>query len=1586
MSRESDRPLAKGRNGKDLRFYKEILGESLHKKVVRVAQETDNSAEAIYDQFETEIKDRINDFINNKSNKSIDKLMSFGIINKSDDGKYSVEDIALFKNEETYTLENIKNQMKIQQMNFMVANTELHKLLYSDPYQYSDELKRIKNFAAPRQILSYGNNLANSRYNVLYNNEGEDKLFNTNFNRDTINGATISDVLSDNEELEYTPFEETDGGGYITDKGKRYIKIKNGEWTDENEEQYIYDMAYMKRVLGVKLSPSELERWKKGNPNNQSNYTPEKPIVAGNKNMGRSYNDVILDKFALFPISFRMIHELNPTANMLKLYEKMINDDVDYVVYQTGRKVGAENVYQLYNKNGSFNEASLISEEEKKNPLGKQTVLTLPLSIFAIQTEVPTKENNEVTQGSQPTKLATMDFMQAGVPIDFMSEEPDFEKRFDEWTKLLDKSSYNNGDNLYNELKNNQALLEARIENGLEKLFKKLGIKKTGADSYILDKPELTFELLKEELLKREVNDNIVAALNGYEDGKFVLEAIPSYQQIRNILYSVAHKAVVSPKLKGGQKVQVSSALLESVRGKAKEVIDEKGNTKLVYSSDILRFYTNADGKRTCQIMISRWFNSPLSDAELLDYFNNTEEGKKQLSALAGVAFRIPTQKQNSIEVFEIKQFLPQGFGDSVIVPSALVKKVGSDFDIDKLFIYLKSLYTAKDGKLKVVPYFGIGEEAKSKIEKLYNNGELDEYIKSVKNALPEGEVEDRLFKSIFPEEYAASKQEVIEKFYRESLDNAYISSFEKLVSHPLNFVNLVKPNSAKQMQDLTSEIELLVGIEKPNYSDVSLMLDREFMSELRNDFVRGKYNIGIAATSQTGNAQSQRGLLTIDTSKLNLASEKDRKFLQDGSIRFTNYNSVKGMPTLSKIQDANSLPEDRNYISDVIGQVIDGFVDVNKDPWVMRLGITTNTAGTWLFLIRLGVPLRDVGFFMNQPIIRDFLQTLENNGYSYLFSSNVIEAVKETYETNIDNVEFSTIPSEKELTSMMGEKELGPLENAKQLFILDEFLKYAKMAEHLLTFTQATNFDTATFNDPFLIFKKTMQIARARKTIFSNVDDFLDSSFIGKLKEGIDEFRDGISEILLSDRKNNPNGQSIRSVLETVLMPYVNKSDADFISISKKAVLTLFDWAVQTDRKINTELSRVLLYKEGEDSVASKVMKLKKEAENPKHKLHNNYVLKSVQAEVTEKEGEPDNLYISAIGSKVYDQNQIIYALREIKKFLPENQKDLYGGIVRLAVLQSGLTNSRIAYTSLLPFEDFVEVYNQTLSKINVMPNLSDFVDTNSFERSNWNDSDIIPSHKEKVIKTKKGTWFKPETTLVNKKLRDAMFMGEIPRTVNISNYSQEAQHDVITFIWSDMSLTKNQKRDMAKRGDYSFFKKGLFKKVYAKNKDGVLAPIVYETTSKDKKTGRVTVYKNYVYKMINAWGDSIYAKEFYGKAHPLVPSSTTSFPSVINNGYEKVEKNKEKEYIKGEKVITKGEVEDSKIVEILGTSAYVEGDEFIFLSEEESLSLPTETPEGITLKDGNIYTADQLNTKMLMSLGYNLIEAGEIIKNNKC
>jgi hypothetical protein len=399
-----------------------------------------------------------------------------------------------------------------------------------------------------------------------------------------------------------------------------------------------------------------------------------------------------------------------------------------------------------------------------------------------------------------------------------------------------------------------------------------------------------------------------------------------------------------------------------------------------------------------------------------------------------------------------------------------------------------------------------------------------------------------------------------------------------------------------------------------------------------------------------------------------------------------------------------------------------------------------------------------------------------------------------------------------------------------------------------------------------------------------------------------------------------------------------------------------LFDWAVQTDRDLNTQISKVLLSNDKGESTASKVMELKKQAaKDPNHKLHDNYVLKSIELEAGQPESnEPDNLYISAKDNKIYDQNQIIYGLREIKKFLPEAQKSLYGDLVRLAVLQSGLMNSRIAFTNLLPFEDFTAVYNQTLSKIDKMPNLSNFVDMNVLERANWNDVNIVPQYKEKVIITKKGRPFKPQTVGVSKKLQKAMNAGEVPKVINIGTSTLEGRSDVITFIWSDMTLNKAQKSEMVKKGDYSFMKKGLFKKVYTTGEDGKATPLTYDTPP--TKEGKV--YTNFVYKMINAWGDSLYANEFYDKLNPLDPTATISRPSVLDNGYEKaIAGTKRVEVALGLGTTTKtsGEVEDGKIVELL------EGE--VPTVKENVVSLELTKPDSVTQEEWDALSQEEKN-----------------------
>jgi predicted NAD-dependent protein-ADP-ribosyltransferase YbiA (DUF1768 family) len=1472
----------------DLRFFKGILGEEMHAALTTEAN-LSKSSEQLYNENDEKINNAVKKFIETRAISTRRNLERYGIIAYTENG-IEVEELNLGEN---ITEQSLSLDMRTMAVNYIIANIELHKIMYSDPYQYKDELKRTKSFQSPRQDLM-SSQLVNDTMDQVYN-KGYEKgdIGRTDFGRGYFKSTVINDVFSVDDLKGYEkPYEETDGGGYIIMKANRNFRKRNGNWNDNEDLQYRYDIAYEKVVKGLDLTPEEkkFEITKKEtsegkvyysgkNPDVKSAYTGVKPIVTGSKDDGKSFNDVVVDKFALVPLSFRILHELNPESNAIKLYNKMQKEDVDYAVYGTGRKVGAGQSTALYNADGSFNE-SPFKETNK-----------IPFEIIGLQSEVPSKDAPTVTQGSQITKLVTLDLMEAGVPIDFELKDgkgniiTDINARFAKWITLSEDEKMKS--DIYKEVVNNQKLLEAKIDEGFKTLLNKLGITRT-EKGFVLSDVDRMIETLKDEIFKREVNDNISDAFAGFKNGDVVLEATPSYRQIKNILYSIADKNVISPKINGGFKVQVTSALLESNRVESVTI-----NGKQVFKSDVLKFYKDKDGERICEIMVSRWFDNEttkkMSDDELLAYLNTTDEGKK---ILQGIGFRTPNQKQNSTDAFRIAKFLPKAFGDSVVVPSALVKKAGSDFDIDKLSIYLKNIYFGKDGKPKYVPFFGYGEEGKAKFREMLNNGEfispedldklkpeqareLDRVIEEERSEIVDTEAGRLLFNLMggkFDEEIAREfvlantsekrKDAIVDILYKKSLENAYMESMQNLVSHPLNFERLTLPNSAKELQDLTKEIVKLTGEEQFDYSSTASMLDREFMSSLRHAFVSGKYAIGIAATSQTNHAQFQRFAGYIDTTKLDQLSPTEKHWLKDAKIKFKEFNEInvegKGkMATLSMAKNKAG-----KYISDIIGQFIDGYVDIAKGPWIMQLGASPNVASTWLFLAKVGVPIKTVAYFMNQPIIRDYLASVENAGYSWLFIEDFVNATKAQYKPGTTAV-IEEIPSDTDLKDMLGAKDkLNDVQKSQQQFMLDEFLKYAKLSEHLFLVQQGSNFDTATMNDPYLVFKKMLQLKRARGTIISSVDDILESSFVGRLKDVMGDIRDAMATILISDRASDvPGAVSVREVMEAVLSKYLHLNDRDFTKVAQKAVNDLFDWAVQTDstNKLNTKLKDILLGGETRESAADEIISFVETVKaDESHPLNKNYIIQSIKREPgSSKANTPNNLYISGKSNKVYDQNQIIYAFNELKNGLGEN-KALYQKIVDLAVLQSGLSNSRIAFTTLLPYEDFKEIYNDALFVLDKMPNLRDFYDLNVFERNNWSDSNIIPSKRAKVIKSKKtGRIIYPiELMFFKKPIEAAVNRGDVPRIIKIPLLSREAASDFITYSW-DTYTGKGVNKELRKKGDYSYINKGLFKKVYGA--DG--KPLIHETEYDGK------IYTSYLYKAINAWGDGFRANEFYNE-----------------------------------------------------------------------------------------------------------------------
>jgi predicted NAD-dependent protein-ADP-ribosyltransferase YbiA (DUF1768 family) len=204
-------------------------------------------------------------------------------------------------------------------------------------------------------------------------------------------------------------------------------------------------------------------------------------------------------------------------------------------------------------------------------------------------------------------------------------------------------------------------------------------------------------------------------------------------------------------------------------------------------------------------------------------------------------------------------------------------------------------------------------------------------------------------------------------------------------------------------------------------------------------------------------------------------------------------------------------------------------------------------------------------------------------------------------------------------------------------------------------------------------------------------------------------------------------------------------------------------------------------------------------------------------------------------------------------------------------------LTNSPISFTNLLPYEDFKGLYNETLSILEKLPNLAEFKKVNVLERGNWNNSDVS-KYKTATLyfgKKKDGTTYVSNLdidTLI-KPLKTAVRNNVIPKLVGLSPMSEAGRSDFIVYSYED--FISNEKRILRRKtGNTDHQHKMLMQKVYTME-NNKRVPLLHITEGKDG-----TIYTKYVYKAINAWGDSFRAQEFY----------TTGQQSVLDNGFDKV------------------------------------------------------------------------------------------------
>lgn len=372
------------------------------------------------------------------------------------------------------------------------------------------------------------------------------------------------------------------------------------------------------------------------------------------------------NKMALFPI-FPSI----AMGDMGKVYNKMINEGVDMLLFDSAVKIGNKH-------NSKFEQGKGIEEP----------FVTFKQDLRYLRKQLNTDPNGkiEMNLGTQTAKVALASL-------------------------IIDRVNYT--DSLTGEAISGSQILD-NIMDSINQLSD-MGVKEV--DDLFFTDGEFDIQkfakFLNDELTSRNANKNTIDAItikvddaDGSKHLNVPLAAQSDPHWIESILTSALNKRIVDVKTPGNAFYQRSVFAMEghivsddeyyTLPAAARKII----NWQTLNEGKQLQFINN-DGSMDAVISID-YFEHIIPKGMSFDQarkwlFDNKIIGNRSDVKANTIGYRIPTQAQSSIHALRFVDVLPV-VKDTIILPREFTKVTGSDFDIDKL--YLASLaYDVKDNK-----------------------------------------------------------------------------------------------------------------------------------------------------------------------------------------------------------------------------------------------------------------------------------------------------------------------------------------------------------------------------------------------------------------------------------------------------------------------------------------------------------------------------------------------------------------------------------------------------------------------------------------------------------------------------------------------------------------------------------------------------------------------------------------------------------------------------------------------------------------------------------------------------------------------
>ena len=960
----------------------------------------------------------------------------------------------------------------------------------------------------------------------------------------------------------------------LGDKYKEYAKKLDAadaqEWV--TPEEYIDNLFAYGEVLSEDKYKTLKEKLK-----NQEEFTdeelglvlqPTKPVYVWRQAKGQ--NDPLLMTYYIKTSAFPLLPQLVRGTQLENLYKIMKGNNIQRAVVKSGVKAGFSDGVRVFEENGK-----VVSKEKLQKYLDKHpnSIKSLDRKGFRIQQNVPYDENkNSILLGTQLAKLI---FANLNSKWDFNGKTgAELKQEFDKLVSKLTDIKYN-------------AFLEAY----------KITPTQNGFEIGDLDK---FLESMKKLAIQKGFNYNDLLQLKTIvKNGKKVFEINPffntKYKEVESLFTSMVSNEIMKRKLPGRSYVQGSSVGfvsqreqgIESIEGKTKDEL--KSISGIVYTNDWkgdLDYRIDENGGIFAEILVPfNFFDNKGKKLDIKDYTN--KDGTLDIKRfdpelLESIGYRIPTQGHMSMVKMKIVGFLPASSGDLMIVPAAITKQMGSDFDVDKVYNHT------------------------------FNHELIGNTIKKI--AYTEG-----------------SNNE-------EEVQNRIIEIFKQILENPKAAQLVAKTLSSDPLKDAVDEVRDMKGITAESHLG---LLDRQFNDSQVSINRDGKVMIGISSLSSVHHALSQHANLYLAESEeflpVMFADENGLVYTDVGGGNNVNdYTDYVGQPQvgawrLDKIFGFSGIP-----ILDTIAYIQTAATDNAKDPILGKGNINKHTANVALFIARSGFNDKWISNFLMQ----DSLITLSKR-----FDSQLDDITDMSYVANKRDVivqelrdelqaQYVSLGGNAETAKMLHVFKLSELkalneESANpgvksrdyylyQLQILANFEMWDKTSKELGKIQNALNFETKGLGkDLFGVTRKLQLLAQTdintdweqiknlpikskKVPIFINADKLVKGTFIGNLLDkGVIFAETLFNNAELFPYKNPIINDIYKSIKENSNRKHLDVLSEEFAdTINEHIRFSIFSkLAEKLDERSINDLRNSLLF--GKEALGNQIIALKQELQD---------------------------------------------------------------------------------------------------------------------------------------------------------------------------------------------------------------------------------------------------------------------------------------------------------------------------------------------------------------------------------------------------